>query len=927
VDLEIVFAIVGAVLTALGAVIAYLQLRRTPGARAPQALEEMQTASIPSLSSYLDDLVRRGSSLSFGDPGTLTAEQRDSAGLVTLHQIWTPLRVADSKGRDGKTGTHESMAEDDEGTGLEELFWSTSEPLVILGDAGSGKSTSMSYLAVEAAQRLRRGSGGLVPIWISMASVATAGRTTPEDSLLSGVPEIDLAAANAGLDASLGLKEVLKERILAGQALLLLDGLDEVQDTQLSDVRKTVSSLLDRDNGSRVVVTCRKFDYRQIVPARKLPIDRELELLPFDAGEKELYVDRWYRAAVRVGRFSVAEADELARALKAELRADDLAHLAESPLLLALLTLIHSEEAKLPDTRAVVCDRAIRYLLADSAKWRVREAGSSTVATPPVFALAVEVAFQAHVLEEEHGERDVGVSLDLIAGQAAAICTAMTDADSNRSAPTAYALMQRFLRSHGLLLQSSPNQWRFAHRYFQEFLAGQHFAVGAHRVEARRRAASLHWREPFRLMASFAGHEGENLFYILSLIDELVSGEGEGDLASVQIGAEMLAEIGRRRLALRQFGYVFAPSADERGLAGLWSRTQAKIMSHLENSSLALVERVRSAEVAAALGDWRFVEGDGRTAKPLALVEVPGGRATVGSNLISESLMTSVGGVAGSVRHVEFAPYQIGRYLVTNAQYSDFVQGGGYHDPAYWEGRYAHGWIIGDDEILAEIRQNWLATVFEHHAKEIRDGEIDEGRLEEESLRRTVPRKEPYYWHDRRFNLSNQPVVGVNWWEASAFCTWLTMRSHRAGAIGESEHFSLPTEFEWERASRPLDDDRVYPWGDEWHDVRAHVATNLLNMRQPSPVGIYLEPYEDGPCDMAGNVWEWTSSLRLPYEEAYDGGRLVVDSLEERVVRGSSWYNVGALAACSARAVDRSYNLFYDVGFRVVLVNQNHSRM
>ena len=67
-------------------------------------------------------------------------------------------------------------------------------------------------------------------------------------------------------------------------------------------------------------------------------------------------------------------------------------------------------------------------------------------------------------------------------------------------------------------------------------------------------------------------------------------------------------------------------------------------------------------------------------------------------------------------------------------------------------------------------------------------------------------RREPYYWHDSRFNQPNQPVVGVNWYEAMAYAAWL------ARVTGKP--YRLPTEAEWEWAARR--NSRRYPWGDEW---------------------------------------------------------------------------------------------------------------
>jgi formylglycine-generating enzyme required for sulfatase activity len=915
-----------AALAALGGW-AWSKLRR--GSTAPSVQLAPATRQVRGVepTDYLNDLFRRASTLSFGDPASWTTiGSGDKEGLVTLDQIWTPLRVADSQSRAGKQGTHENMTETHD-VGLRELFVATDQPLMILGDPGSGKSTSLASFAVDAARNRLRQSNGPLPIWVSLAAVAPVPRKDSAQFLVSGVPEIGVATARGGAEAGAELTRYLRQSIVEGGALLLLDGLDEVKEDLLDDVRKAISGLLALQTKTRVVVTCRKFDYRQSTPIRKIPIERELELLPYNADEQKLYVERWYAAAIGIGRFTPAQATELGDALIRELRSEALSELGESPLLLALLTLIHSEEAKLPDTRAVVCDRAITYMLADSAKWRVREAGSSTIATPPVLSLAIEVAYRSHLADEMAGGVSSGVTVEFVNELAGQICNVMATADAARGAPSPNDLAQRFLKSHGLLLNTGNSRYKFAHRSFQEFLAGQYYAAGAHHSEAVLKGSSAHWREPFRLMASLSGHEGQNLFYILTLIEALITDGAEASLPAVQLAAEMLAEIGRRRLALRQFGSVLTETACPDGRRGLWARARSLLAVHVENPDLTLVARERSATAVGALGDPRFVSSSGLVGVWSNLVEVQRGVATIGSARLDASRLATSGGFLDGERQLELGPFRIARYLVTNVEFRAFVEGDGYENPLYWKGDFAQGWMSGDPNVLETIRENWLATVHEHHAKEIRDGEIDAKALKEEARQRTAPRQAPYYWLDRRFNQPNQPVVGINWWEAAAFCEWATQRGREAGVIAADEVLALPTEFEWEYAARPAVDDRLYPWGDEWSEEKAHVSTNSLNMRQPAPVGIYLESWPGGPCDLAGNVWEWTASLFFPYSGEFDSQRLTVDSLDERVVRGSSWYNSSIVAACSARAVDRSYNLFYDVGFRVASIPQDSVRM
>ncbi|HMG13926.1 MAG TPA: SUMF1/EgtB/PvdO family nonheme iron enzyme [Saprospiraceae bacterium] len=863
---------------------------------------------------YINDLLKRSSTLTFGDPSSWsTVGANTSLNLVTLEQVWTPLRVADSRVRSGKQGTHENMVEQNDGIDLKELIISTNESLLILGDPGSGKSTSLAYFAIEAAKKYNKGDQNHFPIWINLSLIKTESEIDYIKLLLSGVPEIDLALRRLGQEGKNKLINYLNNLILEGKALLLLDGLDEVKDHLLSEIRSAISFVVGLKNNTRIITSCRKFDYRQAIPNRKIPIVRELELLPYNKNEQRIYVERWYDAALKIGKFSPVQADELSEALVVELQSENLEELSSSPLLLALLTLIHSEEAKLPDTRAVLCDKAITYMLADSAKWRIREAGASTLATPPVLSLAIELAYTIHKSEEVANNEGSSISKNTIEILSTNICNIMANADTGRGTPSPNDLAQRFLKSHGLLVDIGNNEYKFSHRSFQEFLAGQYFAAGAHHTEAIMNCKNSHWREPFRLMSSFAGHEGQNLYYILTLIEELLK-ENESTQA-VQIAAEMLTEIGRRRIALRKFHNILDEST------GLWVQAKLLISKHVENKKLSLSERERSATVLGILGDQRFEK-----LNLISFVKLPKIKMNIGTSKLDSRIIINSGGSIGETRCVDFYEFNIGKYLVTNIEFKRFIEDDGYSNFDYWIGEFAKGWVSGDKSILDTIRNHWLSTVELHHTKEIRDGEIQIEKLEEESIERTNPRQFPFYWADRRFNQANQPVVGINLWEAYAYCVWLTQKAHQSGELPLDMIYSLPTEFEWERASRQFNDDRIYPWGDKWSDEKAHVSSNILNMRQPSPVGIYLESWKDGPMDMAGNVWEWTLSLFHPYDQKYDFQRLILDSLDERVVRGSSWYNTSVVAACSSRSVDRSYNLFYDVGFRIVSLKRDLDR-
>jgi len=167
--------------------------------------------------------------------------------------------------------------------------------------------------------------------------------------------------------------------------------------------------------------------------------------------------------------------------------------------------------------------------------------------------------------------------------------------------------------------------------------------------------------------------------------------------------------------------------------------------------------------------------------------------------------------------------------------------------------------------------------------------------------------QEPEYWNHRQFNQPQQPVVGVSWEEAVAYCRWAGLE--------------LPSEAQWEAAARGQDQ-RRYPWGNE--EPNASLANFGGTEAKTTPVGSYpggAGPY--GTLDQAGNVWEWCADVWD--RRAYEGREGQLDPVATtgeaavRVLRGGSWAVVARSLAAAYRFRDLAGNRYRFIGFRCVL--------
>ena len=200
---------------------------------------------------------------------------------------------------------------------------------------------------------------------------------------------------------------------------------------------------------------------------------------------------------------------------------------------------------------------------------------------------------------------------------------------------------------------------------------------------------------------------------------------------------------------------------------------------------------------------------------------------------------------------IHLPAFRIALCTVTNAEYTRFVDDGGY-------------------------TKRWVECWTEWGWQYVQDYDLGS----------------PLKWDRLNSGLAYHPVLGVSWYEATAYCAWL-------GAV-TGRRYSLPTEAQWEKAARG-EDGRRYPWGNYWRDGLCNSAETGLGRTIPvrhhvsgrSPYGLF---------HMAGNVWEWCSSAIDPYPYRADDGREDPDRVWVRVVRGGSWFETKDYVRCAFRS-------------------------
>ena len=456
---------------------------------------------------------------------------------ASLGDVFVPLELrarSQTVAESGASSTGSPSREDERHAGLhpletllpEWLAAGTSERpaarVVILGDPGSGKSTLARFIALRAAE----GRSDRVPLLLTVRDWVREGAT---EGLLA------MAARQAATVLSVPATEPqLAELCATGQALLVVDGLDEVSGSEAREgLRARIQGFEASHPAVPVIATSRVVGYDDA------PLDRHVfasfVLEPFDDRRQEQFIERWYavaephdpseRARKRAGLLSALVAEPRAR------------QLARNPLLATLIALVHHHQAELPGRRAKLYELVVELMLVTWPAARGRR--FDEIDSDRQRVLLEQLALQMQM--GRGGIRDAAVLVrrtDLERVLAKLVSDRFSELDLTEAAGRARRWLRWLEASAGLLVEQQPGRCGFLHLSIMEYLAGRAVLreTSAGGIEAVAELVVMRhedaaWWETLLLML---GSEADDRRLVTCVAERLLEGDGEDPRASTR---------------------------------------------------------------------------------------------------------------------------------------------------------------------------------------------------------------------------------------------------------------------------------------------------------------------------------------------------------------------------------------------------------
>ncbi len=725
---------------------------------------------------------------------------------------------------------------------------------IVVGGPGSGKTTFLRYLARKAVDDPTR------PLPLFMRASNLYEYLTQQNLKQNECSYRELVNYWFKRNESQGWgfrAGWFQNQLQQGRFQLLLDGLDELPDeTARQQVTKIIDSSVEKWPKCKWIVTSRPTVYQSFTPLNfSIIVIDELE-----DSDIQKFVHAWVNILYH-GMLMFSEPNTAYPATRYEqelLQAIkeniDVKLLARNPVMLTAIAVMHWNNMKLPEGKAELYKTIIDWLI--RARRDYPQKPNEKVALDCYQRLALAMFNHAEGVQTSVGR----------AWAAEQIADLLPNPDQRDKNKIALEFLEYEEVNTGIVVGREGGNVAFWHVSFQEYLA-------AYEIATKTDDEATGWWS--FLKGNLFNPQWIEVLRFVPTIFFVSLGRGRVDLfvkrilatrkgQSLTETARVVGLLGSVLLDLSVYHY-----AVDRVEEYLSARDQ--VMHIFSQEKLAIDFQTRY-DVAVALGHW----GDPRLSRAEQnWIWIPRGIATIGAqahDLESFNFDEFALPGEGPVFETYSASFEIGRFPVTVQEYRQFVTDHGYEVADFWS---VEGW-------------EWCT-------------------------RNNITK--PNHWEDQ-LEYPNKPVTYVGWFEARAYCHWLTSRDRNM-------IYRLPTGNEWEyMARRKKNVYQRYVFGDITPaEVNEEMNCDRSGSERLTPVGLFpLDSTIDNVMDVNGNIWEWVQDIgEQQYTSGIHQASLVqkVDS-NLRYRRGGGWHDTAAQHRTAIRSRISAQNRYDDTGFRVL---------
>jgi len=664
--------------------------------------------------------------------------------------------------------------------------------MVILGDPGSGKTTLLKYILLMVitgkAEEKTGLDSGVIPFFAPLRELKNPDSETFVDFIKRVCWFRDYKITDDSFD----------DLMHSGQAIILLDGLDEVANEK-ARIRTCawIDNARKKYTQTQFVITSRFAGYTE--QSRLDGVVFELSIQDFTIEEARAFLEKWFSSvevALHPGEDEEAweekGRDQAAELVKEIEKSKAIQKLAVNPLLLQIIALVRRDRGtKLPDRRVELYEECVDVLL---EKWDMARNIKTT--DRPLTAKEARQVLQplALWLHKTEGRRHAPMEQIIKVIQGPLESIGKDDIDPKK-------MLLDIRDRSGLFMGYSETEYGFAHLGFQEYLAGVQIRNDSLIDLLVENYGDKWWREA--LLLSLALDSPSILAPFLEKI--IPTHHFETDTGLVMDAL-------RDSVIKPPEPFIDALKNDRLSSAARQNAAQA--LRHIggKKAVQALKEATENQDAAISTGAFQVLETLDATQgiqEPVSdrarmissergsdMVLVPAGVFLYGSRDDDKRARSN----EKPQRSIHLPDFYMDVHPVTNSQYSEFL------NDKRPDGVTLKEWIyLAGPRVRIQQKGNGFFT------------------------------KKGY---------GNHPATYVTWYGADAYATWAGKR--------------LPMEEEWEKAARGTDG-QAYPWGNTFDKKRCNSKEN--GIQNTTPIDAYpggRSPY--GCFDMSGNVWEWTSS-------------------------------------------------------------------